>query len=52
LPAVGFKFGHWSDSIMVQCPLGPGDTSAPGPLGAARAMAVEVMRDTAEALKG
>jgi phosphinothricin acetyltransferase len=34
LPAVGFKFGHWSDSIMVQCPLGPGDASPPGPLGA------------------
>src|SRR5258707_3342502 len=30
LPAVGFKFGHWVDSVMVQRPLGPGDTAPPG----------------------
>jgi phosphinothricin acetyltransferase len=30
LPSVGFKFGHWSDSVMVQCQLGPGDQAAPG----------------------
>lgn len=37
LPAVGFKFGHWSDSVMVQRAIGDGDASLPGPLsGAAR----------------
>jgi L-amino acid N-acyltransferase YncA len=30
LPAVGFKFGHWVDSVMVQRPLGPSDTAPPG----------------------
>ena len=29
LPSVGFKFGHWSDSVMVQCPLGEADTTSP-----------------------
>ena len=29
LPAVAFKFGHWSDSVMVQRALGEGDGSAP-----------------------
>jgi phosphinothricin acetyltransferase len=29
LPSVGFKFGHWSDSVMVQCPLGDGDATPP-----------------------
>ena len=29
LPSVGYKFGHWSDSIMVQCALGDGDTTQP-----------------------
>ena len=29
LPAVGYKFGRWSDSVMVQCPLGSGATSQP-----------------------
>ena len=29
LPAVGYKFGRWSDSVMVQCPLGAGATSQP-----------------------
>ncbi len=28
LPSVGFKFGHWTDSVMVQCALGEG---APSP---------------------
>lgn len=32
LPAVGFKFGHWTDSILMQCPLGPGSDSVPAPL--------------------
>jgi len=31
LKAVGFKFGHWTDSVMVQCPLGQGAASVPGP---------------------
>jgi L-amino acid N-acyltransferase YncA len=30
LPAVGFKFGHWADSVMVQRALGPGATTPPG----------------------
>jgi L-amino acid N-acyltransferase YncA len=30
LPSVGFKFGHWSDSVMVQRPLGAGNTTSPG----------------------
>jgi phosphinothricin acetyltransferase len=30
LPSVAFKFGHWSDSVMVQCALGEGDASKPG----------------------
>ncbi|MGO8798046.1 MAG: N-acetyltransferase family protein [Roseiarcus sp.] len=29
LPAVAFKFGHWSDSVMVQCALGEGDATTP-----------------------
>jgi L-amino acid N-acyltransferase YncA len=29
LPSVGFKFGHWSDSVMVQRALGDGDASQP-----------------------
>jgi phosphinothricin acetyltransferase len=29
LPSVGFKFGHWSDSVMVQCALGAGDATRP-----------------------
>lgn len=32
LPAVGFKFGRWVDSVMMQRALGPGQTSLPGPL--------------------
>jgi phosphinothricin acetyltransferase len=30
LPSVGFKFGHWSDSVMVQRALGDGDATPPG----------------------
>lgn len=30
LPAIGFKFGRWVDSIMMQRALGPGQTSSPG----------------------
>jgi phosphinothricin acetyltransferase len=30
LASVGFKFGHWSDSVMVQCSLGQGDATLPG----------------------
>jgi L-amino acid N-acyltransferase YncA len=30
LPSVAFKFGHWSDSVMVQRALGAADTTAPG----------------------
>ena len=29
LPAVGFKFGRWVDSVLMQRPLGPGDGSLP-----------------------
>ena len=29
LPAVGFKFGHWTDTVMVQRSLGPGATEPP-----------------------
>ena len=28
-PAVGFKFGRWIDSVYMQRPLGPGDTTLP-----------------------
>jgi L-amino acid N-acyltransferase YncA len=30
LPSVGYKFGHWSDSVMVQRALGEGDGAPPG----------------------
>ena len=30
MPAVGFKFGRWVDSVRMQRPLGPGDTTLPG----------------------
>jgi L-amino acid N-acyltransferase YncA len=30
LPSVAFKFGHWSDSVMVQRALGAADTTALG----------------------
>ena len=29
LPSVGFKFGRWVDSVLMERPLGPGDTSLP-----------------------
>jgi L-amino acid N-acyltransferase YncA len=29
LPAIGFKFGRWTDSVMMQRSLGPGATTAP-----------------------
>jgi L-amino acid N-acyltransferase YncA len=29
LPAVGYKFGHWTDSVMVQRPLGLGARALP-----------------------
>ena len=31
LKSIGFKFGRWTDSVMVQCPLGQGDAAIPGP---------------------
>lgn len=30
LPSIGFKFGQWTDSVIVQRPLGPGDAALPG----------------------
>jgi L-amino acid N-acyltransferase YncA len=30
LPAIGFKFGRWVDSVMMQRALGPGQTTLPG----------------------
>jgi len=30
LRAVGFKFGRWVDTVLMQRPLGPGDTTLPG----------------------
>ncbi|HZK92074.1 MAG TPA: GNAT family N-acetyltransferase [Stellaceae bacterium] len=30
LSAIGFKFGRWVDSVLMQRPLGPGDTTLPG----------------------
>jgi hypothetical protein len=29
LPSVGYKFGHWTDTVMVQRSLGPGATEPP-----------------------
>jgi len=29
LPSIGFKFGHWTDTVMVQRSLGPGGTEPP-----------------------
>jgi phosphinothricin acetyltransferase len=31
LPSVGFKFGRWIDSVMMQRALGSGDSKLPGP---------------------
>lgn len=28
-PSIGFKFGRWVDSVTMQRPLGPGDTTLP-----------------------
>lgn len=37
LPSIGYKFGHWTDSLLMQRSLGPGDTTSPdvvfGPAG-------------------
>lgn len=30
LPAIGFKFGRWVDSVLMQRPLGAGQTTLPG----------------------
>jgi phosphinothricin acetyltransferase len=30
LPSVGYKFGHWTDVVMVQRSLGSGGTTPPG----------------------
>lgn len=38
LPAIGFKFGKWVDSVMVQRPLGPGSTTPPGVWGETEAV--------------
>ncbi|HLN24298.1 MAG TPA: GNAT family N-acetyltransferase [Patescibacteria group bacterium] len=40
LKSVGFKYGQWGDSVMVQCPLGQGDAALPGPWQAAEAPAL------------
>ena len=29
LPSIGFKFGRWVDSVLMQRPLGAGDTTPP-----------------------
>jgi L-amino acid N-acyltransferase YncA len=29
LPSIGYKFGHWTDTVMVQRSLGPGATEQP-----------------------
>jgi L-amino acid N-acyltransferase YncA len=29
LPSIGYKFGHWTDTVMVQRSLGPGGTEPP-----------------------
>ncbi len=31
LKSVGFKFGRWLDSVLMERPLGPGDTTLPKP---------------------
>jgi L-amino acid N-acyltransferase YncA len=33
LRSVGFKFGQWTDTVMMQRALGPGNTAAPSELG-------------------
>jgi L-amino acid N-acyltransferase YncA len=32
LQSIGFKFGQWTDTVILQRPLGPGNTSPPGDL--------------------
>jgi phosphinothricin acetyltransferase len=34
LPSVGFKFGRWVDSVLMQRPIGPGDSTLPAAGGA------------------
>ncbi|WP_374631695.1 N-acetyltransferase family protein [Ferrovibrio sp.] len=29
LPSIGFKFGRWVDSVLMQRPIGPGDSTSP-----------------------
>jgi phosphinothricin acetyltransferase len=36
LPSVGFKFGRWVDSVLMQRPLGPGDGTLPREIDAPR----------------
>lgn len=31
LPSVGYKYGRWTDSVMVQCALGTGAEDQPQP---------------------
>ena len=33
LPSIGFKFGHWTDTMLMQRALGLGKTAPPGELG-------------------
>lgn len=33
LPSVGWKHGRWLDSVLMQLPLGPGDTTPPDEIG-------------------
>jgi L-amino acid N-acyltransferase YncA len=33
LPSIGFKFGHWTDTVLMQRALGLGNTALPGELG-------------------
>lgn len=35
LPSVGWKHGRWLDSVLMQLPLGPGDTTPPDEIGSA-----------------
>ena len=41
LPSVGYKYGRWSDSVMMQCALGAGNTTPPGDWVEPGAVAVE-----------
>jgi phosphinothricin acetyltransferase len=34
--SVGYKFGRWLDSVIMQLPLGPGDTTPPAEITAAK----------------